>query len=115
MWYVDLACMYKLFSRVPEGLRTMCDCISAYLREQGRALVAEEETGTNAIVYVQVRCCYIIIMYVNNSCSNKFLMVSDSIANYDNTACSTVVHERNWSESVSRARPKPWQSELKCC
>ena len=32
----------------------MCECISAYLREQGRALVTEEETGTNAIVYVQV-------------------------------------------------------------
>jgi len=54
VWCVDLACMYKLFSRVPEGLRTMCECISAYLREQGRALVTEEETGTNAIVYVQV-------------------------------------------------------------
>jgi len=51
---VDLACMYKLFSRVPEGLQTMCKCISTYLREQGRALVTEEETGTNAIVYVQV-------------------------------------------------------------
>lgn len=49
----DLACMYKLFSRVPEGLRTMCECISAYLREQGRALVSEEEAGTNAIVYIQ--------------------------------------------------------------
>jgi len=54
VWCADLACMYKLFSRVPEGLRTMCECISAYLREQGRALVTEEETGTNAIVYVQV-------------------------------------------------------------
>jgi len=55
VWCVDLACMYKLFSRVPEGLRTMSECISAYLREQGRALVTEEESGTNAIVYVQVR------------------------------------------------------------
>ena len=54
MVFVDLACMYKLFGRVPEGLRTMCECISTYLREQGRALVTEEETGTNAIVYVQV-------------------------------------------------------------
>jgi len=54
MWLADLACMYKLFSRVPEGLQTMCKCISTYLREQGRALVTEEETGTNAIVYVQV-------------------------------------------------------------
>jgi hypothetical protein len=47
--------MYKLFSRVPEGLRTMCECISAYLREQGRALVSEEEAGANAIGYIQVR------------------------------------------------------------
>ena len=47
--------MYKLFSRVPEGLHTMCECISTYLREQGRALVSEEEAGTNAIVYIQVR------------------------------------------------------------
>jgi len=55
--HVDLACMYKLFGRVPEGLRTMCECISTYLREQGRALVTEEESGTNAIVYVQVCLC----------------------------------------------------------
>ncbi|XP_074657662.1 cullin-3-A-like [Tubulanus polymorphus] len=48
----DLGCMYKLFIRVPDGLRTMCACISAYLREQGKALVAEEE-GKNAITYIQ--------------------------------------------------------------
>ena len=47
--------MYKLFIRVPNGLKTMCDCISAYLREQGKALVAEEEGGKNAITFVQVR------------------------------------------------------------
>lgn len=50
----DLACMYKLFIRVKEGLKTMSDCISKYLREQGRALVSEEgEESKNAIVYVQ--------------------------------------------------------------
>ncbi|KAK7089946.1 cullin-3-like [Littorina saxatilis] len=50
----DLACMYKLFFRVNNGLRTMCHCISQYLREQGRALVIEEaEEGKNAITYVQ--------------------------------------------------------------
>lgn len=52
---VDLACMYKLFCRVPDGLRTMCDCISAYLREQGKALVTEDDNGTNAITFIQVR------------------------------------------------------------
>ncbi|XP_046579231.1 LOW QUALITY PROTEIN: cullin-3-A-like [Haliotis rubra] len=50
----DLACMYKLFIRVPLGLKTMCECISKYLREQGRALVVEEgEEGKNAITYIQ--------------------------------------------------------------
>ncbi|KAH9488998.1 Cullin-3B [Bulinus truncatus] len=50
----DLACMYKLFFRVKDGLKTMSDCISKYLREQGRALVSEEgEESKNAIIYVQ--------------------------------------------------------------
>jgi len=49
----DLGCMYKLFYRVPEGLKTMCNCISAHLREQGKALVAEEDGGKNAILFVQ--------------------------------------------------------------
>lgn len=50
----DLACMYKLFIRVQNGLKTMCDCISVYLREQGKAIVSEEgEDGKNAITYIQ--------------------------------------------------------------
>ncbi|GAB6020164.1 Cullin-3 [Chamberlinius hualienensis] len=49
----DLACMYKLLSRVPEGLKTMSECVSSYLREQGKALVAEEDGGKNAISFVQ--------------------------------------------------------------
>lgn len=49
----DLQCMYKLFYRVPDGLKTMMECISGYLRVQGRALVNEEETGKNAIAFVQ--------------------------------------------------------------
>lgn len=49
----DLACMYKLFNRVTDGLKTMADCVSQYLREQGKALVQEEEGGTNAINFVQ--------------------------------------------------------------
>lgn len=51
---VDLACMYKLFSRVPNGLKTMCECMSAYLREQGKALVSEEGEGKNPVDYIQV-------------------------------------------------------------
>ncbi|KAI0215942.1 Cullin-3-A [Lamellibrachia satsuma] len=49
----DLACMYKLFIRVPNGLKTMYGCISSYLRDQGRALVKEDEGNKNAIVYIQ--------------------------------------------------------------
>ena len=53
----DLGCMYKLFIRVDNGLKTMCECISAYLREQGKALVVEEgsEGAKNAITFVQVK------------------------------------------------------------
>lgn len=51
----DLACMYKLFSRVPNGLKTMCECMSLYLREQGKALVSEEGEGKNPVDYIQVR------------------------------------------------------------
>ena len=50
----DLACMYKLFSRVTDGVKTISDCVSKYLREQGTALVKEDEAGTtNPITFVQ--------------------------------------------------------------
>lgn len=49
----DLACMYKLFSRVQDGVKTISDCVSKYLREQGKSLVKEEESGTNPITFVQ--------------------------------------------------------------
>lgn len=51
----DLACMFKLFSPVPNGPKTMCDCMSAYLREQGKALVTEAGEDRNPVEYVQVR------------------------------------------------------------
>ena len=51
----DLATMYRLFERVPNGHLTIADCMSNYLREQGRALVTENaDEGKNAISYVQV-------------------------------------------------------------
>ena len=52
----DLLCMYNLFNRVTDGLNTMCSCISAHLREQGRSLVTEQEggSGKNAITFIQV-------------------------------------------------------------
>lgn len=55
IFLLDLACMYKLFSRVPNGLKTMCECMSSYLREQGKALVSEEGEGKNPVDYIQVR------------------------------------------------------------
>ena len=51
----DLACMYKLFSRVSEGHKTMADCMSGHLRAQGKALVQEDgqPQQANAIIYIQ--------------------------------------------------------------
>jgi len=53
----DLACMYKLFGRVSEGHKTIGECVSRYLREEGKALVtqATEESSqqTNAVTYIQ--------------------------------------------------------------
>jgi len=47
--------MYRLFKRVKEGLRSMCASMSKYLREQGRAIVSEEEEseGKNAVIFIQ--------------------------------------------------------------
>jgi len=51
----DLAMMYRLFERVPNGHFTIAECMSSYLREQGRTLVAENnDEGKTAISYVQV-------------------------------------------------------------
>ena len=50
----DIACIYNIFSRLKEdGLKTVADCVSGFLREQGRMLVKEEEGGTNPITFVQ--------------------------------------------------------------
>jgi len=60
----DLATMYKLFERVPNGHSTIADCMSSYLREQGRALVTENaDEGKNAITYVQVKDHSLLINY----------------------------------------------------
>ncbi|XP_075877374.1 cullin-3-like isoform X2 [Nelusetta ayraudi] len=49
----DLARMFKLFGPVPNGPQIMCDCMSLYLREQGRALVSEAGEDRNPVEYVQ--------------------------------------------------------------
>jgi cullin 3 len=59
----DLAMMYKLFERVPNGHLTIAECMSSYLREQGRALVTENnDEGKNAISYVQVIVFQLMIL-----------------------------------------------------
>ena len=63
---LELACVYKLLSRVGEGLRTVADAVSAHLREQGRALVTDTHHNTNAITFVQVtpRLAYLLRIYL---------------------------------------------------
>ncbi|XP_071553120.1 cullin-3-like [Temnothorax nylanderi] len=80
----DLGCMYKLFSRVSDGLRTVCDCVSQFLREQGRALVQEEhESTTNPVLYVQNlldlkdRFDHFLHYSFNNDKNYKQMIVSD--------------------------------------
>lgn len=52
----DLACMYKLLCRVPNGRTTLMAAVSGHLRDEGRSLVAEDpcaEGGRNPVVYIQ--------------------------------------------------------------
>lgn len=49
----DLACMYKLLARVSDGLKTMADSVSQYLRELGKSLILEE-VNSSAFGYIQV-------------------------------------------------------------
>ncbi|XP_031623522.1 cullin-3 isoform X1 [Contarinia nasturtii] len=51
----DLACIYKLFSRLnDDALKTIAEAVSGYLREQGRQLVTvKEDEQTNPITFVQ--------------------------------------------------------------
>lgn len=52
--YDDLGCMYRLFYKVENGLRTICDAMSCYLRQQGKAIVSDDEDGEkNAINFIQ--------------------------------------------------------------
>lgn len=50
----DLNCMYRLLCRVSNGLQCIVSCVSAYLRDQGKSLVTEEEGGkSDAVQYIQ--------------------------------------------------------------
>nr|XP_009861436.1 cullin-3 isoform X2 [Ciona intestinalis]XP_018671258.1 cullin-3 isoform X1 [Ciona intestinalis] len=48
----DLLCMYQLFIRVPQGFETLRDCLSAYLREQGKSVV-EDGGQKSPVEYIQ--------------------------------------------------------------
>ena len=50
----DLKCMYKLFFRVDNGLKTIYQATSSYLRAKGAKLTADNDTPRNAINYIQV-------------------------------------------------------------
>lgn len=59
VWFLlfpDLARMYRLFGRVKDGLKTICDCMRSYLREQGKGVMADEdnECSKNPIPCIQV-------------------------------------------------------------
>jgi cullin 3 len=67
----DLACMYKLFSRLRDGLKTISDCVSKYLREQGKGLVQDEEDSMqwwhqcNHICSGIYRCSYLCLKFIH--------------------------------------------------
>lgn len=49
----DLLCMYKLFARVPQGLETLRDCASRYLKEEGKSLVEDGGQPKTPTEYIQ--------------------------------------------------------------
>ncbi|KAF3329197.1 cullin-3A-like protein [Carex littledalei] len=51
--YDDLSRMYSLFKRVPEGLSTIRDVMTSYLRERGRLLVTDPERLKDPVEFVQ--------------------------------------------------------------
>eukprot|EP00117_Sycon_ciliatum_P030153 scpid29936/ scgid23840/ Cullin-3 len=52
----DLACMFKLLCRIPDGKPLMIAATSAHLRSEGRSLVNDEESGDrnqNPVTFIQ--------------------------------------------------------------
>ena len=43
--FLDLRCLYELLRQVNEGIKTMTDAMSKYLRQQGTKLVEEHCGG----------------------------------------------------------------------
>ncbi|KAK1314245.1 Cullin-3A [Acorus calamus] len=51
--YDDLSRMYRLFSRVPEGLSTIRDVMTGHIRETGKQLVTDPEKSKDPVEFVQ--------------------------------------------------------------
>ncbi|GJM86837.1 hypothetical protein PR202_ga02732 [Eleusine coracana subsp. coracana] len=51
--YEDLGRMYALFRRVPDGLSTLRDVMTSYLRETGKQLVTDPERLKDPVEFVQ--------------------------------------------------------------
>ncbi|CAD6249503.1 unnamed protein product [Miscanthus lutarioriparius] len=51
--YEDLGRMYSLFRRVPDGLSTIRDVMTSYLRETGKQLVMDPESLKDPVEFVQ--------------------------------------------------------------
>jgi cullin 3 len=51
--YEDLGRMYALFRRVPDGLSTIRDVVTSYLRETGKQLVTDPERLKDPVEFVQ--------------------------------------------------------------
>lgn len=76
----DLSYMYKLFHRVQNGLQTIADCMSLYLREQGRNLVCLD-SDSNQIIQPSTS---------SNACSSQLLIESSTIdTNSQSTTTTT--------------------------
>lgn len=73
----------------------MCDCISVYLREQGKAIVSEEgEDGKNAITYIQVSIFLSILLnsYIIYESSFGFLYLI-----FFWSKCSSIFFNQNFT------------------
>lgn len=51
--FLDLARMFKLFSRVPDGLKNIREAVSAHFKGEGEALVKSGD-NKDALAYIEV-------------------------------------------------------------
>ncbi len=68
----DLARMYKLFSRVDNGLKAIIACVSNHLRQEGKSMVIDDGNKEDAISFVTV-IFYILISKLSFNICFSFL------------------------------------------